>query len=92
MNGVSEGNGGGVGMHRNNARGRDGGLNPNRQRGFGAAASRRIETPTLNDMRARQGAVVGKFINFMNRKNTIVIELNDRVFYSKKLTNVISIL
>ena len=34
------------------------GLNPNRQRGF---VTRRIETPTLNDMRARQGAVVSKF-------------------------------
>ena len=32
------------------------GLNLNRQRGFGAQG--RIETPTLNDMRAKQGAVV----------------------------------
>ena len=31
-----------------------GGLNPQRQRGF--VPTRRIETPTLNDMRARQGA------------------------------------
>ena len=62
------------------------GLNPTRQKGFGAAASRRIETPTLNDMRARQGAVVAKFMNFMNRKNTIVIDLYDKAFYAKKPT------
>ena len=57
------------------------GLNPNRQRGFG---QRRIETPTLNEMRARQGAVVGKFMNFMHRKNTLVIEIYERAFYNKK--------
>ena len=57
------------------------GLNPNRQRGF--VPAKRIETPTLNDMRARQGAVVGKFLNFMQRKNTVVIELYERAFYSK---------
>ena len=61
------------------------GLNPNRQKGFGAA-SKRIETPTLNDMRARQGAVVGKFLNFMHRKNTIVIDLYDRAFFAKRPT------
>ena len=58
------------------------GLNPNRQRGF--VPTRRIETPTLNDMMARQGAVVGKFMNFMHRKNTLVIELYERAFYSRK--------
>ena len=62
-------------------RGSDG-LNPNRQRGFGA--QRRIETATLNEMRARQGAVVGKFINCLHRKNTIVIELYEREIYNKK--------
>ena len=69
------------GGHRNHGRQNDG-LNPNRQRGFGP--TRRIETPTLNDMRARQGAVVGKFMNFMHRKNTLVIEIYERAFYSKK--------
>ena len=59
-------------------------LNPNRQKGFGAAVSRKIETPTLNDMRARQGASVGKFMSFMHRKNTIVIDLYNRAFYSKR--------
>ena len=89
-----EGNGGGIGVPRNNARGGDGGsqravssdgLNPSRQKGFGPTASRRIETPTLNDMRAWQGAVVvGKFMNFMHRKNTIVMDLYDRAFYAKR--------
>ena len=65
--GGGEGNGGGFGLPRSD-RMRGDGLNPNRQKGFGAAASSRIETPTLNDMRARQGAVVGKFMNFMQRK------------------------
>ena len=58
------------------------GLNPNRQRGFNWQT--RIETPTLNDMKAKQGAVVSKFMTFMNRKNTIVIELYERAFYNKK--------
>ena len=94
MSGGNEGNGGGVGMPRNNARDSDSqsgmsggdGLNPYRQKGFGAATSSRIETPTLNDMRARQGAVVGKFLNFMHRKNTIVIELYDKAFFAKRPT------
>ena len=59
------------------------GLNPNRQRGFGL---KRIETPTLNDMRARQGAVVSKFMNFMQRKNTVVIELYEKAFYTRRPT------
>ena len=67
----------------NNGRQNDDGLNPNRQRGF-VAAVRRIETPTLNDMRARQGAVVGKFMNFMQRKNTVVIDLYDRAFFARR--------
>ena len=62
------------------------GLNPSRQRGFGAAATKRMETPTLNDMRARQGAVVAKFMNLMHRKNTIVIDLYDKALYTKRPT------
>ena len=57
-------------------------LNPIRLKGFGY--QRRIETPSLNDMRARQGAVVSKFMTFMNRKNTLMIELYERAFYNKK--------
>ena len=37
-------------------------------------------------VRARQGAMVGKFKNFMQRKNTVVIELYARAFYAKKPT------
>ena len=55
------------------------GLNPNRQRGF-----IRIETPTLNDMKAKQGAIVSKFMTFMNRINTAMIELYERSFYNKR--------
>ena len=93
MTGGGGGNGGG-----NKGRDSDGGrsqsrmlsdsngLNPNRQKGFGAAASKRIETPSLNDMRARQGAVVSKFLNFMHRKNTVVIDLYDKAFFAKRPT------
>ena len=71
MSGGGEGNGRGIGLPRND-RMSGNGLNPNRQKGFRAAASRRIETPTLNDMRARQGAVVAKFMNLicMTRRST----------------------
>ena len=90
MSGDGEGNGGGIGHNGresgSQSRMSGDGLNPNRQKGFGAAATRRIETPTLNDMRARQGAVVGKFLNFMHRKNTIVIELYNKAFFSKRPT------
>ena len=44
----------------------------------------RIDTPTLNDMKAKQGAVVSKFMTFMNRKNSVMIELYERAFYNKK--------
>ena len=77
----SESESGGVG----GARQRDNGggfLKPIRQRGF--TRQIRIRTRSLNDMRARQGAVVGKFMTFMNRKNTLMIELYERAFYNKK--------
>ena len=92
--GMSWGSQGGLGGHAggfraqdsgNNGRQNDDGLNPNRQRGFGAT-TRRIETTTLNEMRARQGAVVGKFMNFLQRKNTVVIDLYDRAFFAKRPT------
>ena len=87
MSAGGEGKGGGNNKGRNvdsQIRMFSDGLNPNRQKGFGAAVSRKIETPTLNDMRARQGASVGKFMSFMHRKNTIVIDLYNRAFYSKR--------
>ena len=58
MSAGGEGNGGGNNRGRNSdsqIRMFSDGLNSNRQKGFGAAISRKIETPTLNDMRARQG-------------------------------------
>ena len=58
------------------------GLNPNRQRGFNAQS--RIETPTLNDMKAKQGAIVSRFMTFANRKNTVMVELYERSFYTKR--------
>ena len=90
--GYQGGRGGNAGGTRaqdseNNGRQSDDGLNPNRQRGFGAGAPiKRIETTTLNDMRARQGAVVGKFMNFMQRKNTVVVDLYDKAFFAKRPT------
>ena len=35
-------------------------------------------------MKAKQGAVVSKFMTFMNRKNSVMIELYERAFYNKK--------
>ena len=46
--------------------------------------SGRIETPTLNDMQAKQGAVVSKFLTFLNRKKSLMIELYERAFYAKR--------
>ena len=68
------------------------GLNPNRVRGFGvqqAVGGRgggRLETPTLNEMKAKQGAIVAKFMTFFRRKNTLVIEMYEQSFYKQKPT------
>ena len=81
------GRGGGHGQNSDNGsggarhRGNDG-LNPNRQKGFNWQT--RIVTPTLNDMKAKQGAVVSKFMTFMSRKNSVMIELYERAFYNRK--------
>ena len=41
------------------------GLNPNRIRGFGdVSGGKRIATPSLNEMRVKQGAIVSKFMTF----------------------------
>ena len=71
----------GAGGDQNMNKGSDG-LNPNRQKGF--SPQPRIETPTLNDMKAKQGAIVSKFMTFANRKNTVMIELYERAFYAKR--------
>ena len=52
------------------------------QRGFDVQS--RIETPTLNDMKAKQGAIVSRFMTFADRKNTVMVELYERSFYIKK--------
>ena len=46
--------------------------------------SYRLETTTLKEMRAKQGAVVSKFLTFFQRKSTLVIELYSKCFYNSK--------
>ena len=61
------------------------GLNPNRQRGFGEQLPMpRFETPRLSDMRAKQGAIVARFLTFFQRKCSLVIELYNAAFYRQK--------
>ena len=44
-------------------------LNPSRPRGFREQhVPRRFETPSLKDMRARQGAIVSKFLTFFPKE------------------------
>ena len=59
------------------------GLNPHRLRGF---VTNRIETPSLSEMKARQGAIVARFMTFAQRKSSLVIELYNGVFYKQKPT------
>ena len=61
-------------------------LNPTRNRGFGynQGAASRIETPSLNDMRAKQNAIVAKFMTFFQRKCSLVIEMYEGSFYRQK--------
>ena len=63
------------------------GLNPNRIRGFGSQLSNGksgVETPSMNQMRAKEGAIVAKFMTFFRRKSTIVIEMYEACFYRNK--------
>ena len=61
------------------------GLNPSRVRGFnGQYTANRFETPSLNEMRAKQGAIVAKFMTFFKRKSTLVIEMYETSFYRQK--------
>ena len=62
------------------------GLNPGRIRGFGmpTGSNNQAESPSLNDMRARQGAIVAKFMTFYKRKSTLVIEMYEACFYKQK--------
>ena len=62
------------------------GLNPNRIRGFSNqnSAGGKVETPSLNAMKAKQGAIVARFMTFFNRKCTLVIEMYEACFYKEK--------
>ena len=63
----------------------DSGLNPNRVRGFGPrSVGSNVEPPSLNDMRAKQGAIVAKFMTFFKRRSTLVIEMYEACFYKNK--------
>ena len=79
----SDGDGSGSGGLGQSNRGTGDGLDPNRVRGFGMG-QRRVETPSLNDMRARQGAIVAKFMTFFKRKNSLVVEMYETSFYRQK--------
>ena len=60
-------------------------LNPQRPRGFGGQQGfNRIETPSLNEMRAKQNAIVAKFMTFFQRKCSLVIEMYETSFYRQK--------
>ena len=63
-------------------------LNSRRIRGFGrqgqGSGVSNVDPPSLNDMRAKQGAIVAKFMTFFKRKSTIVIEMYEACFYKKK--------
>ena len=59
------------------------GLNPNRQKGFDMQFPR-IETPRLTDMKAKQSAIVARFLTFAQRKSSLVVELYNTVFYKQK--------
>ena len=59
------------------------GLHPQRAKGFGMGQAR-VETPSLNDMRARQGAIVAKFMTFLKRKCSLVVEMYETSFYRQK--------
>ena len=64
------------------------GLNPNRQMGFrGNSAiepNSRIETSTSSKMQAKQGSIVARFMTFLQRKSSLVIELFNGVSYKEK--------
>ena len=63
------------------------GLNANRQRGFSSSKPNvRIPTSTLADMQAKEGSLVSKFMTFLCRKNTFVIDLYEGVYFRSKPT------
>ena len=74
----------------NVARKDESGLNADRQRSFSSQDRHKIDTrvPTsnLNDMQAKEGALVSKFMTFLCRKNTFVFDLYEAAFYRSKPT------
>ena len=86
--GVSEGVHGDFGDKRGGRGGHvdSAGLVSNRQRGFGLRGNlnSRFEAPSMNEMRAKQEAVVSNFLTFFQRKSTLVIELYRHCFYKLK--------
>ena len=86
--GVSEGVHGDFGDKRGGRGGHEdsSGLESNRQRGFGLRGNlnSRFEAPSMNEMRAKQEAVVSNFLTFFQRKSTLVIELYRHCFYKLK--------
>ena len=49
-----------------------------------SGGAQRIETPSLNEMKAKQGAIVAKFMTFFKRRSTLVIEMYEACFYREK--------
>ena len=62
------------------------GLLANRQRGFSISKSTRVPTTNLNDMQAKEGSLVSKFMTFLCRKNTFVVDLYEGVYFRSKPT------
>ena len=64
------------------------GLLANRQRGFSSSSRANVRVPTTNlqDMQAKDGALVSKFMTFLCRKNTFVVDLYEAAFFRSKPT------
>ena len=71
-----------VGGRVTSAAGDDSDFNPYRERGLGVSS--RIETSRLVDMKAKQGAIVARFLTFFQRKTSLVIELHNESFYRQR--------
>ena len=84
LRGVVNNLSGGGQSSANSKQGDSSGLNPNRVRGFGnQITNNTVESPTLNQMRAKQGAIVAKFMTFFRRKSTKVILKCTRPAFTK---------
>ena len=43
-----------------------------------------LKLPRLSDMKAKQGAVIARFLTFAQRKSSLVIKLYNGAFYKQK--------